>query len=287
MPPVDTLTLHQAADRLGVHYMTVYRWVRTGRLPAHRSGVEWRVDPADVERAAHRADPPRGGTGGDVGARGRPRARAAAATRLRHRMTAGDEVGAWTVIEETMASGASPADVYLEVVAPALEAVGAGWAGGTISVAEEHRATMVASRLLGRMGPHFARPGRTRGTILLGAPAGDAHALPGSLLGDVLRGAGFAVIDLGADTPAESFVESARGASRLVAVLVGVTRTGNDATVQATIAALHDAALGAPVLVGGGGVPDAAHALLLGGDRWSGPSARSALDLLEEISPRS
>jgi len=34
-------------------------------------------------------------------------------------------------------------------------------------------------------------------------------------------------------------------------------------------------------------VPDAAHALLLGGDRWSGPSARSALDLLEEISPRS
>ena len=283
MPPVEALTLHEAADRLGVHYMTVYRWVRTGRLPAHRSGVEWRVDPADVEQARRRGSEPRD----DAGSRGRPRSWAATSERLRSRMMAGDEAGAWSVIEESLASGATPVDVYLEVVAPALEAVGAGWAAGEVTVAEEHRATAVASRLLGRMGPQFARPGRKRGTVVLGAPAGDEHVLPGSLLGDVLRGAGFEVVDLGANTPAESFVESARGASRLVAVLVGVTRTGNDAAVQATTAALHDAAVGAPVLVGGGGVPDAAHALLLGGDRWSGPSARSALDLLEEISPRS
>ena len=28
------LTLQEAADLLGVHYMTAYRYVRTGRLPA-------------------------------------------------------------------------------------------------------------------------------------------------------------------------------------------------------------------------------------------------------------
>jgi len=283
MPPVEALTLHEAADRLGVHYMTVYRWVRTGRLPAHRSGVEWRVDPADVEQAGRRGSEPRD----DAGSRGRPRSRAAASERLRSRMMAGDEAGAWAVIDESLASGTTPAEVYLEVVAPALEAVGAGWAAGEVSVAEEHRATAVTSRLLGRLGPQFARPGRKRGSVVIGAPSGDEHALPASLLGDVLRGAGFDVVDLGANTPPESFVESARGAARLVAVLIGVTNRGNDAAVQATTAALHDAAVGAPVLVGGGAVPDAADALRLGGDGWSGPHARSALAALEEISPRS
>jgi len=36
------LTLPEVADRLGVHYMTVYRYVRTGRLPPSVSGVRGR-----------------------------------------------------------------------------------------------------------------------------------------------------------------------------------------------------------------------------------------------------
>ena len=35
----ELITLHEAAARLGVHYMTAYRYVRTGRLPAERDGV--------------------------------------------------------------------------------------------------------------------------------------------------------------------------------------------------------------------------------------------------------
>jgi hypothetical protein len=33
--------LKQAAAYLGVHYMTAYRYVRTGRLGARRLGTEW------------------------------------------------------------------------------------------------------------------------------------------------------------------------------------------------------------------------------------------------------
>ena len=32
------LTLHQVAEILGVHYMTVYRYVRLGQLPAFKAG---------------------------------------------------------------------------------------------------------------------------------------------------------------------------------------------------------------------------------------------------------
>ena len=36
----EPISLQEAASRLGVHYMTAYRYVRTGRLPAQRDGVQ-------------------------------------------------------------------------------------------------------------------------------------------------------------------------------------------------------------------------------------------------------
>ena len=48
MPSGRDLTLQQAADELGVHYMTAYRYVRTGRLPARRVASGWRIAPSDL-----------------------------------------------------------------------------------------------------------------------------------------------------------------------------------------------------------------------------------------------
>ena len=46
------LTLQEAADLLGVHYMTAYRYVRTGRLPGTRVGAHWHVRRADLDKIA-------------------------------------------------------------------------------------------------------------------------------------------------------------------------------------------------------------------------------------------
>ena len=35
--PGDLITLQEAAERLSVHYMTAYRWVRRGELPAFKT----------------------------------------------------------------------------------------------------------------------------------------------------------------------------------------------------------------------------------------------------------
>ena len=62
------MTLQEVADSLGVHYMTAYRYVRQGRLPATRLGAEWRIRPV---RCAPRSEPRlAGGRGQD---RRRPR----------------------------------------------------------------------------------------------------------------------------------------------------------------------------------------------------------------------
>ncbi len=44
------LTVAEAADRLGVSKETALHWCRTGKLPATRVGLWWRIRPDDVER---------------------------------------------------------------------------------------------------------------------------------------------------------------------------------------------------------------------------------------------
>ncbi len=268
------ISLTAAAAELGVHYMTAYRYVRTGRLPASRDGAQWRIDPADLDRFRQpRSRPAPRGT------------RALARERLERRMVAGDVVGSWSVVERTLASGATPAEIHLELVVPSLQSIGERWAAGELTVADEHRATVVAQRLIGRLGPQFTHRGRTRGTVILGAPGGETHALPSAILSDLLRDARFGVVDLGADTPPESFADAARVADRLVAVCIGASISGRDRELAATIASIKGAGVGAAVLVGGGAITDARHAERIGADGWTGTDARAALAAIERIAP--
>ena len=154
-------------------------------------------------------------------------------------MVAGDEAGGVVRRRERgPTSGTEPAGVYLDLIVPALASIGDRWASGTLSVADEHRATIVAQRLIGRLGPQFARRGRKRGAVVIGAPL-ETHALPTAIVGDLLRGAGFEVLDIGANSPPESFVDTARGASRLVAIAIAVTSSGRESAVRSVVRALR------------------------------------------------
>ena len=268
----DDLSLQEAADRLGVHYMTAYRYVRLGLLPATKEGSAWRVAEADLERLS-------GPDGSASKGRGRQDP-APWASRLERRLVAGDEVGAWGVVEATLAAGAEPATIYLGVLAPALVAIGDAWAAGELDISVEHRASAIALRLVGRLGPRFARRGVSRGSVLLAAPQGDLHALPVALAADLVRGAGFDADDLGADLPHESLVRAVSGAQRLVAVALAATTRDNRSGVRDAVRLVRDAAGDVPVFVGGSGVPDEVAALRLGADGW-GRDGAALVDLLD------
>ena len=236
-----TLTLTEAADQLGVHYMTAYRYVRTGRLPAVKAGGGWLVNKSAIDEFA--SAPPKTKSEGNVDW----------SARLGDRLLAGDETGAWNVIEASMMSGLEPSEVYLDALAPALAAIGSAWAAGELSIADEHRATAVTNRLIGRLGPRFHRPGQTRGTIVLGAVAGDHHAVTTAIASDLLRGNGFTVFDLGANAPVESFLDTASSADRLIAVGVTSSAAGTDDQMIATVSAIKEE-LRCPVVIGGHGI---------------------------------
>jgi len=278
--PPTRLTLHEVAERLGVHYMTAYRYVRTGRLPAERVGSRWSVDPADLALLRTDRTPPRGPGGAARPAAGDPGRQDGRdhAGRLEARLLVGDEIGAWAVLESAMVAGHDPAQVHLDVLAPALRSIGDGWVAGRVSVSDEHRASVVALRLVGRLGPRFVRRGRKRGTVVLGAAPGDLHAIPTALAADLLRARSFEVIDLGADVPSQSFLDAARAAERLVAVGIVATTPGNEGATAAAVAAVRSG-VDCPVVVGGHGLDPDADLREIGADRVT----TSATELLEAI----
>ena len=61
-----------------------------------------------------------------------------------------------------------------------------------------------------------------------------------------------------------------------------MTTGGLDDALTATVAALRDASIEAPVLVGGAAIPDEAAALALGADGWSGPDAPTLIATVDE-----
>ena len=278
------VTLLDAAERLGVHYMTAYRYVRTGRLDAHKDGAEWRVRTVDLDRLIRdRSSPSELRQPGEIGMPKTTNARRPVdwASRVEERLLSGDEGGAWTVVENAMAAGMAPNTVYLDILGPAMHDIGERWAAGDATVADEHQASAIVLRLIGRLGPRFARRGRKRGTILVAAPAGDTHGLPVALLADLLRGRGFRVIDLGADVPSDALAATVRAAVGLVVVGLGATVSANDRGISDAIAAIREAST-VPVVLGGRAIATPQAAMAHGAD-GGGQTTPDELDLFEQL----
>jgi excisionase family DNA binding protein len=277
------ISLQEAADRLGVHYMTAYRYVRTGRLPATRAQGQWLVEPAAVRAFQRGTTASRGPAARRVGSpSGGVAVPARAMEGLVRSLAQGDEAAVWQQVEDQLAYGVEPEEVYLDLLATAMGRIGEAWARGDLDVGQEHRASTVMHRIVGRLGPRFATRGRRRGTLVLGAPPREQHALPIAFLADPLRGRRFEVVDLGADVPVDSFAAAAARADRLVGVGVCAT-TASERAIRATVKAVRDAT-DAPIVLGGAAVADARAATRLGADHHSG-DARQAIGLFESFSP--
>ncbi len=272
----ETVTLQEAAAQLGLHYMTVYRYVRTGKLAAAQDGLIWRIRVSDVDALKN-----------DRASVNATRARGDAVARTRRaletRLLAGDSAGAWWLIEGRLGGGLEPSGVVSTLLSPVLRSIGARWADGDVTVADEHRATAAAQRVIGRLGLQFGRPGRSRGRVIIAAPEGDMHTLPVAMVADLLRWRGFDVSELGAHTPASALAEVAGQTDRLVAIGIASTTSGLDAEVALSLRATKAAAPETPSFLGGNAILSAVHARKLGADVWTGLDGRNVIEVVERL----
>ncbi len=122
----------------------------------------------------------------------------------------GDEIAAEIAIREAMEAKLSTAQIDDEIIAPALWFVGELWERGEISVGDEHIATEISIRVLA-LQREAQRVTQARGgyRVMLAAPAGELHVVALRMIGNLLRDAGYRVVMLGADVPAQALAASA------------------------------------------------------------------------------
>jgi excisionase family DNA binding protein len=268
------LKLQEAADLLGVHYMTAYRYVRLGQLNATKSGGTWSVTHEDLDlfRANHRAV--------TIPTIDGARRKVRWDSRIETCLVSGDAGGAWSVVESALASSMSPKQIYLDVLQPAMVSIGHRWEVGELDIAVEHRASGIVGRMIGRLGPRFNRRGRRRGIVLVGAPSGEHHGLAVAMLSDLIRDGGYEVVDIGVDVPAASFAEAAR--NRPLAVCISVTRSSSLAAAAEVVAAIRAIDSDVLIVLGGQGATNPLAADAVGADAVIS-SVDDLLDVLDSL----
>ena len=240
MTEVTGLTLDDVAAQLGVHYQTVYRWVRAGRLAASKVHGTYVVRPDDLAAfiAARNAPAPPPAPAADRLDRQRDA--------MQQALLDGGETEARTIARTLVSNGTSITTLINAVLVPPLVEIGARWHAGELSIYVEHRASAIVERMLGELSPNPR--GRRRGTAMVAAVTGDLHSLPTAMATAALREDNWQVEHLGADLPVDELVAFAETHDLDLAVISATTPKRRRLAEQAK-RVLEDGP-GVPTLVG-------------------------------------
>lgn len=114
------------------------------------------------------------------------------------------------------------------------------------------------------------------GTVVIGTVQGDMHEIGKNLVGMMLEGAGFTVVDLGADVEADKYVAAVEDSNAQI-VAMSTLLTTTMPKMKLAIEALRDSDAGAEVKIMVGGAPvTAAYAASIGADGYADDAGQAA-----------
>ncbi|MEW6660899.1 MAG: cobalamin B12-binding domain-containing protein [Bacillota bacterium] len=185
--------------------------------------------------------------------------------------------------ERALAENIPPGDIVNLGLIAGLEVVGQKFKANKIFVPEVLMATKAMHTGLGVVKPLLAQSDiQPAGTVILGTVKGDLHDIGKNLVGMMLEGAGFKVIDVGINTPPEKFVEAIREhKADLLAMSCLITNTLS--ALETAIKVVDEAGLrpGLKIIVGGGAVTEQ-FAAKIGSDGYA-KDASSAVSVSKEL----
>ena len=186
---------------------------------------------------------------------------------------------AQSIVEEELNAGAEPMALISDTMIPAMDEVGRLFQEEEFFVPELMLAGRAMKAAMEPLRPLLAAAGaKPAGIVVAGAVKGDLHDIGKNIVISMLEGAGFKVIDLGADVTPQKFVEAIREHNPQIvclSALLTVTMTG----MKSTIKAIEDAGLRRSVKILVGGAPlNQRYAAEIGADAY-GASATDAVAL--------
>jgi 5-methyltetrahydrofolate--homocysteine methyltransferase len=131
-------------------------------------------------------------------------------TRIAQSLQQGDDKQTGALTAEALTAGLGPAELLQNGLIAGMNVVGEQFRLREIFLPDVLLAARAMYAGLAVLKPHLAREGvPLRGRVVLGTVQGDLHDIGKNLVGILLKGAGFEVIDLGHDVAPEAFVEAA------------------------------------------------------------------------------
>jgi len=188
----------------------------------------------------------------------------------------GDVAGVTQGVQQALEASYDPGEILTEAMIAAMAEVGRRFEAQEYFVPEMLIAARAMKEGLAILKPHLLEADiEPVGKVILGTVKGDLHDIGKNLVGMMLEGAGFEVIDLGVDVSPERFVEAIREhRPRFVGMSALLTTTMPG--MRATIEALQKAGLRHQVVVMVGGAPvTQQYADQIGADLYA-PDASSA-----------
>lgn len=165
----------------------------------------------------------------------------------------GDRTSAVAITRQALDGGASALELIQKYMIPAMDETGRRFECEEYFVPELLLSARAMKAALELLRPLLAEQGaRPAGKVVIGTAKGDLHDIGKNLVASMLEGAGFTVVDLGADVSPEKFAETAKaqGANLVcISALLTVTMPSMKGTIEALEAAGIRRAV--KVLIGG------------------------------------
>ncbi|MFN8094900.1 MAG: corrinoid protein [Vicinamibacteria bacterium] len=190
--------------------------------------------------------------------------------RIAEALQQGDDGAVGALTAEALATGTPASEVLERGLVAGMNVVGERFRRREVFLPDVLLAARAMYAGLDLLKPHLATLGAAlRGKIVLGTVKGDLHDIGKNLVAILLRGAGFEVIDLGHDVPAEAFVDAA---VREEATLIGMSAllTTTMPRMKDVVSILRERGLAGRVRTIVGGAPvDAGFAREIGADAYA------------------
>jgi 5-methyltetrahydrofolate--homocysteine methyltransferase len=167
----------------------------------------------------------------------------------------GDFGGVESNVQDALAAGLDPNVILNDGMIAAMREVGNRFEAGDYYVPEMLIAARAMQSGMAILKPYLQQTDRkSSGRVVMGTVKGDLHDIGKNLVSLMLEGAGFEIIDLGVDVPAEEFVKAALEAKPDLIGMSALLTTTMPA-MKTTIDALTAAGLRNHVKVMIGGAP--------------------------------
>ncbi|MBK6695204.1 MAG: helix-turn-helix domain-containing protein [Myxococcales bacterium] len=234
---MDILSTNRVAALLGVSEATVKRWSDAGTLKCFKTAGghrKFRLRDVRAFLSDQRDDAPM-----DVGS---VTTLSTEQTEVRSLALNADVDGLVSFVASQRLRGASMAETFDRVFAPALADIGESWARGRLSAAQEHIASGAVGDMLARLRPVVERGSRVdRGRALCACLGEERHELGVRMAAIVLAGEGFRVATAGATVPASDIAMMVAGHAPALLVL-SASECADAAGLAADLAIVADAA---------------------------------------------